>query len=395
MPVRWPRPRCPATLAAPVRSGLARGAESARGLGSARGAGLARGVGIAFAAALIGGAGPASATEPVRFAWVRGEGAEGCAAQQPIADAVTARLGEGAIASSAGRSIEAVVSRVERGFRVVLYVRAADGSLSGSREITSESERCASIEAASVLAIALAIDPDAATRPPPAAAPPSALSVSEETPPSLSASPSSPPPAPPAPPAPAPAPPRRAAVPAVPRAPAPLALATDTSGAGVTLRAGPGFGLLPSPSPAFSLAGHVALTARVEITAEALWMPEARTADKRFAFGLTALSLGVCRTLSRARVYDLGVCGAVWGGALHAVVFDLLPEAPGDYAWAAASIAPHLRIRAAPHLHLDLGVQVIVPFVRRSFQVSGWKDPVFQEAPVTLLPFGGAGIHFL
>lgn len=124
-------------------------------------------------------------------------------------------------------------------------------------------------------------------------------------------------------------------------------------------------------------------------------MPEARTADKRFAFGLTALSLGVCRTLSRARVYDLGVCGAVWGGALHAVVFDLLPEAPGDYAWAAASIAPHLRIRAAPHLHLDLGVQVIVPFVRRSFQVSGWKDPVFQEAPVTLLPFGGAGIHFL
>lgn len=370
MPLPWPRPRC-----SPGRVACA--------------------LGLAWAAASFAVAPPASAAEPVRFAWVRGEGAEGCAGQQAIADGVTARLGEGAISATAPRSIEAVVSRVDRGFRVVLFVRGADGSLAGSRELTSESDRCASIEAASVLAVALAIDPDASTRPPPAVSPPSPFPpLLPEPSPAAPPAPASAAPAPALPPAPPPAP-RSLVFPTIPRAPSPLALATDTSGAGLTLRAGPGFGLLPSPAPALSLAAHVALAARVEVTAEALWMPEARTEDRRFAFGLTAFSLGVCRSLSRARAYDLGVCAAVWGGALHAVVLDLAPVAPGDFAWAAASITPHLRVRVAPHVHLDLGVQVIVPFVRRSFEVSGWQAPVFQQAPVTLVPFGGAGLHFL
>ncbi len=390
MPVTSSRPRCASARAA-RRAGLTR-----RG-------GRAAGPGLALLGALLASSAPALATEPVRFAWVRGEGAEGCVAQQQIADGVAARLGEGAISPAAPRSIEAVVSRTERGFRVVLYVRSADGALSGSRELTSESDRCASIEAASVLAIALAIDPDAAARPPPpppAIPPPGAPPLPAPAPaePSGAASPALAPGAAAGPAAPAaPGPPATAGVlsPWTPRSPAPLSFATDTSGAGLTMRVGLGFGLLPSPAPALSLASYVALAARVEITAEALWMPEARTADKRFAFGLTALSLGVCGTISRARVYELGVCGAVWGGALHAVVFDLAPAAPGDYAWAAASLAPHLRVRFAKHLHLDLGVQAIVPFVRRSFQVSGWIGPVFQESPVTILPFGGAGVHFL
>jgi hypothetical protein len=364
-----------------------------------------------LAVACLGAEKSAAAAEPVRLSWVRGEGAEGCAGEPQIAERVKARLGGSPFSASAQRSIEALVARAEKGFRVVIYVRGADGTLAGSREISSEAAGCASIEAASVLAIALAIDPDAGTSAPPADSAAGAkapgevqggdgagLGSPQQNPiPTAATSaqgganvpafgPGSTPPG-------AAIAPARAGRIASPSTPPPRPT-IDMRGAGVALRGGAGLGLLPSVSAALEIAGHVALSERVQLAAEALWLPEARTADKHFGFGLTAFSLGACGVIASARAVELAACGLVWAGALHAVVYDLSPTGPGDYAWAGASAAPRLRIKLSPHVHWELGVHVVVPFVRRAFSVIGWKDPVFQEPPVTAIPFGGLGVHF-
>lgn len=322
----------------------------------------------------------AAGPEPVRFSWVRGEGAEGCADQQRIAEQVSARLGKSPFSADAPRSIEAVVSRAEHGYRAVIFVRGDGAGPVGTREIGSEAVGCGSIEAASVLAIALAIDPDAALRPPeptPRPAPPAPLPA-----------PAAPLPAPPLP-APFVMAPRPIAPPRTPVAP------RDRLGfSGLALRVGAGFGLLPQITPGVALAGHVSLGSRVDLTAEALWMPEARTDDARFAFGLTALSLGACFVPVRADSVDLAACAALWGGALHAVVFDLEPASPGDYPWVAASAAPRLRVRLGPHVHLEAGAHLLFPITRPPFTVSGWKDPVFRQSPLAVLPFVGLGANF-
>jgi hypothetical protein len=318
-----------------------------------------------LAAALLGAAGPATAADPVRFAWVRGDGADACASQQTIADRVAARLGQSPFSAGAARSIEATVSRAEHGFRVALYVRDREGRLLGAREIPSEDTDCGPIEAASVLAIALAIDPEGALGPPPAPAPPLPSPPRIEPPPPLPAAPAAPP---------------------APPAPLPLS--------GLALRGGVGLGLLPGASPALSLAGEVALSGPASLTASALWMPEARTDDGRFGFGLAAFSLGACVALTRSPVADLGACASVWAGALHAVVYDLRPATPGDYAWAAASLTPRVRFHVAGRVHAEVGAHLFVPFTRPPFEVSGWKDPVFRQSPLAALPFAALGAHF-
>jgi hypothetical protein len=132
----------------------------------------------------------------------------------------------------------------------------------------------------------------------------------------------------------------------------------------------------------------------VRIAAAALWMPEVHAADARFSFGLTAFSLGACVELIRRGLAELAACGGAWGGAVHAVVFDLSPVGPGERGWAAVEVAPRLRLHIWGRLHLETGLEVIVPLVRQPFTVIGLTAPVFQQAPLTLLPFAGLGATF-
>jgi hypothetical protein len=332
---------------------------------------------LAATAALLGttlaAASAHAQPEPVRLAWIRGKGADACSSPQQIADQVAARLGTSPFAANAARSIDAYVTRSESGWRAEIYVRGRDGALAGSRELTSEAPDCAPIESASVLAIALAIDPDAGLRPPPAPAP-------------------APPPAAARTPLPAPLPAR--VPPSPPPAPLHRSPAAGLGSSSVALRAGAGVGLLPRPAAGLSLAAHVAIARSAQLTGEVLWMPEVRAADARFAFGLTALALGACVDVVRREQADLAACGSLWGGALHAVVYSLKPTEPGDRAWAGAAASPRLRIRVASGLYIEAGMHVLVPIIRQPFTVTGWKDPVFQQAPVTLLPFAGLGATF-
>lgn len=307
--------------------------------------------------------------EPVRLAWTRGKGADACASQQRIAAQVIARLGRNPFAVDAASSIEVQVTREDAGFAAEIFVRGRDGALSGSRSLKSEAADCVGLESASVLAIALTIDPDGGVRsvsPPPAVAPPRVHVA--------------PPPAPPRPP-PAPAPPGPAEA--------------GRGSSGMSLRGGVGLGILPQAALGLSLSGHLAVAGRVELTAEALWMPEVNAGDARFAFGMSALAFGACASLVRRPVADLGLCASLWGGALHAVVRDLPPTEPGDRAWAGAAATPQLRVALGARVHLELGTHILVPITRWPFTVTGWADPVFRQAPVTALPFAGVGANLL
>jgi hypothetical protein len=340
---------------------------------------------LAGAAALACALSVASASAdpaPVQLAWVRGPGAEACSRQSAIAQQVTARLGRSPFKADAELAIDAYVTHAEAGWRAEIFVRDRQGKLAGARELTSEASDCGAIESAAVLALALAIDPEAALRPPAPASP-------------------APPPAPAPTPAPVTAPPPATAPLAAPLAasspPPPRAdppRGTGLGGSGVALRGEAGWGLLPRAAAGLSLAAHMAITERWALTAEALWMPEVSAADDRFAFGLSAFALGACAGVARSSLADLSACGALWGGALHAVVRGLPALEPGDSAWAAASATPRLRLHLGARLHLDLGAQLLVPLVRRPFQVAGWASPVFQQSPAAFLPFAGLGANF-
>jgi hypothetical protein len=339
-------------------------------------------------AALVSRADAQPAKEPVRLSWVRASGADGCSTEPEIAMQVARRLGRSPFATDATKSVEAFVAHEGRVWRAEIHVRSRDGGLIGSRDLTSEAPGCAGIEAAAVLAIVLAIDPDALTRPPGPVVPESARST-----PSPSVSPLSPPSVP------------RVLVPPV-DVPSPLpwvppepSASRERQGLGpgastIALRAAAGIGLLPRVGVALSLAGHVGVARSVQLVAEALWMPEVHTTDARFSFGLAAGALGACLTLVQVRRVDFAGCASVWAGALHSVVYVLTPVAPGERAWAAVEASPLLRVRLVDHLHLELGVHVLVPLVRSEFTVLGFKDPIFQEAVVTAVPFGGIGAHF-
>ena len=151
---------------------------------------------------------------------------------------------------------------------------------------------------------------------------------------------------------------------------------------------------MPQPSPGLGLVGAVGVTRSVAITAEGLFLPEVRASDGRFGFGLTAIAIGACVDVLHRDEIDLAACGAVWGGALHAVVYALIPDAPGDFAWAAVEIGPRLRVRLAPHVHAELGAHVFAPLVRRPFVVEGHADTVFRQSVIAAEPFLGLGANF-
>jgi hypothetical protein len=68
--------------------------------------------------------------------------------------------------------------------------------------------------------------------------------------------------------------------------------------------------------------------------------------------------------------------------------------APGQHPWASLEAAARLRLRLPFHLHADLMLPVVVPLVRQAFTVAGGSAPVFQAAPIGLLPSAGLGASF-
>jgi hypothetical protein len=111
----------------------------------------------------------AQTATPRSFAlnWVRRPGAESCPTAAELARQIDERLGRRVFSSpsTAEFLVEAWVARQEepaRGWLASIAVYAANGVETGRRELTSDDSSCAKLAEASVLAIALMVDPEAA-----------------------------------------------------------------------------------------------------------------------------------------------------------------------------------------------------------------------------------------
>ena len=115
----------------------------------------------------------ARAAEPVRLEWVRLEGAGSCIDSAELEARVRRRLGNDPFDPRASRSIEGVARRAGGVWRAQIAVRAHPGDTNPPlRELESRADDCEALSNATVLAVALAIDPAAAFSDPPAKEPP-------------------------------------------------------------------------------------------------------------------------------------------------------------------------------------------------------------------------------
>jgi len=332
-------------------------------------------LGFLLAVALLGGEGPAwgqaQAGQRVRLAWVRAATASECFEQPALEAKIVARLGHPAFAPAAATSIEGYAERVGAQWRATIVVRNADRVT--RRELTSDAETCAALEAAVTLSVALVIDPDAPLSDPvapvgqpvsPAAVPPPKLAPTKAA---------------------------NGLAPAEMRsAPSP----TPAFFSSLSLRGTVASGLLPSTAAGADLAFSLSPSDWLTPTANALFLPEKMASDHRFAFGLTALGLGACVESPRRKWLRARICPGLWAGSLHSVVYALLPTQPGQRFWAAVSLAPALRLNLVPQGFLELGGELVVPLVRETFTVLGFTDPVFQERALSVRGFAGIGLDF-
>ena len=327
----------------------------------------------------------ADPTSQVRLVWVRGERTLDCDDRATIARRVVERLGRDVFSESASRSIEGVIQHEGERWDAHLYVREADGSLFGSRYLTSTAPDCGALDAAVTLAIALAIDPDAALRPAaassPAAAMPGPAAPSPQAPPLIPTSPVSRLPE-----TPSTAP--RLAAPVSPKAPEPPRGGSLSATARVLVAAG----ILPGAAAGAALSADGPAGSRFQGTGGLLYFPEARNAAGDFAFGLTAGWLGVCAEPWAAGRIAVAICGKILLGAIHAVVCVLAPDQPGDRAWSGASLSVGARFRIVGPLIAELGAEALVPLASWQFKVLDSSRPVFQQAPVAGLGFAGLGV---
>jgi hypothetical protein len=130
----------------------------------------------------------------------------------------------------------------------------------------------------------------------------------------------------------------------------------------------------------------------VTASAGVLYLPETKTSAGDFAFGLTAAWVGGCAQAWGQRRVSIAACAEVLGGAIHAVVYDLVPLHPGDRFWAGASVVAQARWRIVGPLVAELGAQAIVPITRPPYGIAGGGGIVFQEAPVAGAAFAGLGV---
>lgn len=314
---------------------------------------------------------PAAADAPVSVRWsfVRLSGAESCPDAQRIAAGVRSRLGRDPFTDEAARNIEGSVNRDGQLWRAHLSVIGPDGVVLGSRDLQSDEPDCSVLADAVTLAVALVIDPRAAFAPP--AAKPAPAITAEKPLPIAPASPT---------------PPARvehpvAAQPPVTLAPAPAQAAVP--GPSASLRGLLVLGLLPRPAFGIESGGELGLSRRWSLAVGLTYIPEARTSDADFAFGLSAGLLGACVAAAQTPATRLTLCGEAELGAMHAVVYSVRPLPPGDHLWAGARLGPRLGLLLGDGLWLEAGAQALAPLLRHRFVLKGQQDPVFQSSALT------------
>ena len=327
--------------------------------------------------------------------WVRLEGAESCPTAARIRAEVARRLETTIGGPGEGRSIDVVVQGGPGSWTAKIRTRGC-GAPEAVREIASKSLTCEAITNAATLVIALAIDPVAALRAPRGAdAPPaSARAADAPTPaaPAASSALTAPAMAPAAAPwQPAPARPPLDRVPAISPPAAPHVETT------VSVRGLATAGLLPAVGLGLAWSAEWTVTPLLTLTTGLAWLPERRTADPTYGFGMTAGWVGACAEVLRLRSVVLGPCGRLLAGTIDAVLYTnpaVTPTAPGGRAWGGLGAGLRLAVRVVGPLRAEAGVDLLAPLTRHAFALANPTRPIFQQPPVTGALSLGAGVSF-
>jgi hypothetical protein len=314
----------------------------------------------------------------VRLVWIRGLNAEACPGQLEVERQVRWRLGRDPFVLDAKRLIEAKVSLTGEIWHAEINVRDNTSAMLGQRTLDVRADNCAQVVDTVGLAVALAIDPNA--------------SVESKVPPV---------PAQPNPNGPELAPPQPAVGPKTPwpysqlgpTAVPPLVVRNPCRPRydyALTVRSLAAAGLLPGLAPGVAVAGAFG-SRGVQLTLGLSYLPE-KSLDKRFSFGLTTASVGVCADVLRSQFATGSLCGELQVGAMHAVVYQLAPVQPGDQWFGAVGAGPKIGWHAWAPFFIEGGVTAALGFFRRQFAISGVEPAVYETSLLSAVGFIGVGV---
>lgn len=162
----------------------------------------------------------------------------------------------------------------------------------------------------------------------------------------------------------------------------------------VALRAVVAFGLLPALSPGLALSAEVPVYRWIHAAAGVLYLPEQRTENGGFAFGLTAAWLGACARPWDSSRTSLSLCANALAGGIHSVVLALEPVPPGERVWRGASLDAVFRVRIVGPLEAEVGADLVIPFTRYQFAVEQQSGIEYQQPAAAGVGFLGAGMSF-
>ncbi len=292
---------------------------------------------------------------PTKLVYSRGAGAEACPEEAALRADVGARLGHDPFVDPADRTLTARIVKEGVLLRGSIELRDAAGAITGTRTLESKQLDCKELSAAMSLAIALALDPIAATTPKPSAAPSPSPSPSPSPTPSPSPSPS-PTPAPT--PSPTPSPP--------PPPPSSLNASIGVLGAG---------GFAPRSNVGFT-AGVAYRTRRWSLGAEA--RRDLPVTSEHATSSILAVSLLPCIVRG-----PLGLCGIAALGAIQASGSDVTTPRSDTGLWAAVGVRLALELPIYAPIALGIHADGMAPLVRTSLRLSGtdvWTTPTFAAA---------------
>ena len=310
---------------------------------------------------------PAASTSSL--SWVRMPGAETCPSSAELARAVEERLARRVFVSAADADL-AVEGRAERtpeGWRAVLHVSRADGTLLGERTLSSEEPGCDALGRRVALTVALMIDPLTAPEPAPPRAAPAEPPPTE--PPVIVRT-------------------ERVEVPVpVPAPPAPRWRVEVDASLAFAL------GLQPTPSLGGITTVIVEPPGFIPIALEGALFPFARAGSSagHADFLPVHAGLSLCPLALRERGLALHGCLGADAGAVVVVGGDLvLDERERVIGQAHAALRGHWDV-VGP-LTLRLAVHLLVPFRHEPFTAGG--NAFYRPEPVAGMVDLGAGVHF-
>jgi hypothetical protein len=304
-------------------------------------------------------------TGTAELSWVRDASARDCPDPRAMRAEVADRLGRDPFGPGPGPTIEATAEHSDIAWSAHIAAYGTDGRLIGERELTSAAGDCTSLAAATALAVALVIDPDAVAR---------ATAAREAF-------------------AGKPTPPAQPAETAVRRSPP-----ADDDGlvSWVDLRAIASAGLLPGFAPGVALSADLALSSWFSLSAALSHWPEQKksSGSGAIAFGLSAASLAACAEPVALDAVGVAACAGAWLGSLHSVIYELIPTAPGDRLWSALSAGARIYAPRASAVRASLALDALAPLTRQRFTVGGQRGTAFRQGAVAFHAQLGVGVHF-